>query len=61
MGTAFIKLNENDTLAFGNIENGEFYSDKNNFHCWIETEKNIIDLGKIITINPIRNNITGSW
>lgn len=44
MGVAFIRLAENgNTLSFAAEENGSFYSDPDAFHCWVETENNIID------------------
>lgn len=44
MGAAFIRLTENsDVLSFVGEEEGSFYSSPDTFHCWIETENNIID------------------
>ncbi len=44
MGAAFIRLTESgNTLSFAGEENGSFYSSPEAFHCWIETENNIID------------------
>lgn len=44
MGAAFIRLTENgDALSFAGEEEGNFYSSPDAFHCWIETENNIID------------------
>lgn len=44
MGAAVIRLTENgDALSFAHEEEGNFYSSLDAFHCWIETENNIID------------------
>lgn len=44
MGAAFIRLTENgNTLFFAGEEEGRFYSSPEAFHCWVETECNIID------------------
>lgn len=44
MGAAFIRLTENgETLSFAGEDEGSFYSSPDAFHCWIETENNIID------------------
>lgn len=44
MGAAFIRLTESgDTLLFAAEEDGDFYSSPEAFHCWVETENNIID------------------
>ncbi|QSX32501.1 DUF2026 family protein [Shewanella avicenniae] len=44
MGMAFIRLTESgDTLTYAGVEEGNFYSSPDAFHCWIETENNIID------------------
>lgn len=44
MGAAFIRLTENgNTLSFAGEEDGSFYSSPEAFHCWVETENNIID------------------
>ncbi|CZF79693.1 DUF2026 family protein [Grimontia marina] len=44
MGAAFIRLNESgDTLSFAVEKEGRFYSGLDAFHCWVETENNIID------------------
>jgi hypothetical protein len=45
MGLAMIKLSENaQDLAFARVVDGKVISDKSAFHCWIETDKNLIDL-----------------
>lgn len=44
MGAAFIRLTDSgDTLSFAGEEEGHFYSSPDAFHCWVETENNIID------------------
>jgi hypothetical protein len=44
MGAAFIKLtNDKGTLSFAGKEGSNFYSSPEAFHCWIETENNILD------------------
>lgn len=44
MGAAFIRLNENgDTAAFAGVENGNYFSSPDAFHCWVETPDFIID------------------
>jgi hypothetical protein len=44
MGAAFIRLTESgNTLSFAGEEDGSFYSSPDAFHCWVETENNIID------------------
>ena len=44
MGAAFIRLTEaGSTLSFASEENGDFYSSPEAFHCWVETENNLID------------------
>src|SRR5690554_6631852 len=44
MGAAFIRLSESgNTLSFAGEENGNFYSSPEAFHCWVETENNLID------------------
>jgi hypothetical protein len=44
MGAAFIRLtNTGETLSFAAEENDSFYSSPDAFHCWVETENNIID------------------
>jgi hypothetical protein len=44
MGVAFVRLAENgNTLSFAGKEEGNFYSSPEAFHCWVETENNIID------------------
>lgn len=44
MGAAFIRLAKNgDTLSFAGEEDGRFYSSPEAFHCWVETDNNIID------------------
>ncbi|WP_313316177.1 DUF2026 family protein [Stutzerimonas nitrititolerans] len=44
MGAAFIRLTDSgDTLSFAGEEEGHFYSSPDAFHCWVETENNIMD------------------
>ena len=44
MGAAFIRLTDDgNTLSFAGEENGDFYSNQDAFHCWVETENNILD------------------
>lgn len=44
MGAAFIRLTDSgQTLSFAGEEKGNFYSSPDAFHCWVETENNIID------------------
>jgi len=44
MGAAFIRLTESgNTLSFAGEEEGKYYSSQEEFHCWVETENNIID------------------
>ncbi|HDI3315808.1 TPA: DUF2026 family protein [Vibrio cholerae] len=44
MGAAFFRLSENgDTLSFAEEKDGSLYSTPQAFHCWVETESNIID------------------
>lgn len=44
MGAAFIRLTKSgNTLTFAGEEGGDFYSSPEAFHCWVETENNIID------------------
>lgn len=44
MGAAFIRLTESgSTLMFAGEEENGFYSSPEAFHCWVETENNIID------------------
>lgn len=44
MGAAFIRLTgTGNTLSFAGEENGNFYSSPEAFHCWVETENNLID------------------
>jgi len=67
MGAAFIRLTENgDTLSYAGEEEGSFYSSPDAFHCWIETENNIIDftapeyreaLTQAGSKNPIKRNM----
>lgn len=44
MGAAFVRLTDSgNTLSFSGEEEGRFYSSPEAFHCWVETENNIID------------------
>jgi len=44
MGAAFIRLTESgNTLSFAGEVEGNFYSSPQAFHCWVETESNIIE------------------
>lgn len=44
MGAAFVKLtNSGSVLSFAGKEAEGFYSSSDAFHCWVETENNILD------------------
>lgn len=43
MGVAFIKLSEENVLAFAGQEDRGIYSSPDAFHCWVETKNNYID------------------
>ena len=67
MGAAFIRLTDGgDTLSFAGKEEGDSYSSPDAFHCWVETENNIIDftapeyreaLAQAGSVNQIKRNM----